>query len=317
MELSLHYRAAIVSLFDGNLVPFLGAGINLCDRPAGLQWTAGQSEYLPSGYELSQYLAQEFPCPVQDVANLAHVSQRIEVLLGSGPLYDRLRAIFAKDYPLTSAHAFVARLSRDVRAEAHRFRIGPQLIVTTNYDDLLEQAFTRENEPFHLLTYLADGPHRGRFVHTAPDGSRCVVERPNEYDRVSNGTVLLKIHGAVHKQESAEDSYVITEDDYIDYLSRVDLASLVPAPVLAKLRYCHFLFLGYGLRDWNLRVILHRIAMDRSRSYQSWAVQRNPEPLDQQFWLMRRVELLNVHLRAYIDGFERAIEAYIKEGHCR
>ena len=29
--------------------------------------------------------------------------------------------------------------------------------------------------------------------------------------------------------------------------------------LVEKLRRCHFLFLGYELQDWNVRVILHRI----------------------------------------------------------
>ena len=44
----------------------------------------------------------------------------------------------------------------------------------------------------------------------------------------------------------------------------------------AKLRKSHFLFLGYGLRDWNLRVILHRIAGEQRLNYKSWAIQRHP-----------------------------------------
>ena len=53
---------------------------------------------------------------------------------------------------------------------------------------------------------------------------------------------------------------MITEDHYIDYLTRTDLVESHARDVTAKLRKSHFLFLGYGLRDWNLRVILHRIA---------------------------------------------------------
>ena len=75
-------------------------------------------------------------------------------------------------------------------------------------------------------------------------------------------SVILKIHGAVDRSspDGEDDSFVITEDHYIDYLTRTDLANLVPITLAAKLRRSHFLFLGYSLRDWNLRVILHRIA---------------------------------------------------------
>ena len=55
------------------------------------------------------------------------------------------------------------------------------------------------------------------------------------------------------------DNYVITEDHYIDYLSRSPVESLVPIQILDKLRDSHCLFLGYTMRDWNLRVFLKRI----------------------------------------------------------
>ena len=46
---------------------------------------------------------------------------------------------------------------------------------------------------------------------------------------------------------------------YIDYLSRSPIESLVPVQILDKLRDSHCLFLGYTVRDWNLRVFLKRI----------------------------------------------------------
>ncbi len=69
------------------------------------------------------------------------------------------------------------------------------------------------------------------------------------------------------------DSFVITEDHYIDYLTRTDISNLLPVTLAAKLRKSHFLFLGYSLRDWNLRVILHRIWGEQKLTYKSWAIQ--------------------------------------------
>ncbi len=41
----------------------------------------------------------------------------------------------------------------------------------------------------------------------------------------------------------------------------------------AKLRRSHFLFLGYEMADWNLRLILNRLWGQRPIAYRSWAVQ--------------------------------------------
>ena len=72
----------------------------------------------------------------------------------------------------------------------------------------------------------------------------------------------MKVHGAVERHGHAdawEDNYVITEDDYIGYLSDSPIGQVVPTTCSTKLRYSHFLFLGYAMRDWNLRVFLQRI----------------------------------------------------------
>jgi hypothetical protein len=33
-----HYDAILRAIADGRLVPLLGAGVNLCGRPKGVQW---------------------------------------------------------------------------------------------------------------------------------------------------------------------------------------------------------------------------------------------------------------------------------------
>jgi hypothetical protein len=87
--------------------------------------------------------------------------------------------------------------------------------------------------------------------------------------------VILRLHGAVDRVGSEWDSFVITEDHYIDYLTRADISNLLPVTLAARLRRSHYLFLGYRLRDWNLRVILHRIWGQQRLTYKSWAIQQD------------------------------------------
>jgi hypothetical protein len=47
--LDSHYKTVIKAIIDGRLVPFLGAGVNLCGRPLDAAWLRGQN--LPSGGE--------------------------------------------------------------------------------------------------------------------------------------------------------------------------------------------------------------------------------------------------------------------------
>jgi hypothetical protein len=188
--------------------------------------------------------------------------------------------------------------------------------VTTNYDDALERAFAQAGEQVDVVTYIADGGHRGQFTHRAPDAEPVVIERPNEYRALSLELrpVILKVHGAVDREDRDRDSYVITEDNYIDYLTRTDISTLVPVTLAAKLRQSHILFLGYGMRDWNLRAIFHRIWQERRRGYASWAIQLGPAPIEQAFWQKRGVEILDVALETYVAELGRAAEALAGSG---
>ena len=186
-----------------------------------------------------------------------------------------------------------------------------QLIVTTNYDDTLERAFRAAGESFDLVYYVADGEQQGKFMHASPDGKVRPIDKPNKYLSVSpdQRTVILKIHGVVDRANRERDSYVITEDHYIDYLASKDIAQQMPTKVLEKMSWSHFLFLGYGLRDWNLRVILHRIWGEQKFKYKSWAVQPKPQPMDREFWAKRDVEILDASLEEYVDALSERVNA--------
>ena len=100
----------------------------------------------------------------------------------------------------------------------------------------------------------------------------------------------------------------MTEDDYIDYLAHAELASVVPVTLAAKLRRSHFLFLGYGLQEWNLRVFLRRVWGSDRVDYRSWAVHPGPGPIVRELWRARGVETYDVALDEYVDELRRRIE---------
>jgi SIR2-like domain len=294
-----HYRILTKAIAEGRVVPLLGAGVNLCGRPSEAEWQHGR--YLPSAVELAAHLADSFDFPPDELKDLLRVSQYVAVMLGSGPLYDELHWLFDSDYQPTRVHTQLAAIPAFLRRHG---LIRYQLIVTTNYDDALERAFSAAGEDFDLVIYIAEGQHRGKFLHVPPDGRSRLIERPNEYTALSlaTRTVILKLHGAIDRRDAERDSYVITEDNYIDYLTRTDISNLVPVTLAARLRKSHFLFLGYSLADWNLRVILYRIWGEQALTYKSWAIQSNPKAIEEGFWRKRGVEILHASLEEYIDA---------------
>lgn len=294
-----HYGYVAEALQRGRVVPLLGAGVNLCE-PERRQWQMGKN--LPDGSELAQFIAAMCTYPGKDSADLLRVSQYAQVKRGDGSLYDRLHDVFAARYGYTVVHDFLARLPGRLEASGGASR--HQLIVTTNYDDALEQALTDAGEPFDLVWYTARrlGPH-GLFMHKPHGGAPRPIERPNEYHLpVDERTVILKIHGAVSRTGEIDDSYVISEDDYIKFLTHTSLQELIPSTLLAKLFTSHILFLGYSLQDWNLRVILHQIATQRDLSRDSWAIQKQVEEVDRTLWDCRDVRLHEVALDEYVDA---------------
>ena len=325
-EITEHCRQIVEELKCGRVVPFLGAGINLCgfDRAPGNAELWETKGWLPNGTELSRHLAHRFSYndPATDW-DLMRVSQYASVVSGAGPLYDELQKLFARDYPLTSIHNLLAKMPAALRGMG--CAAGLPLIVTTNYDEVLEAAFLLAGEPFDLVSYFIERENqRAKFWHlphasehmqkradaTALDAAPWqVISPPNAYAQlpVNQRTIILKIHGAVDRADKDQSSFVITEDDYIDFLSQMDFANPLPKMLAAMMKDTHFLFLGYGLRDWNLRVVLQRIWGAQKRSYNSWAIQLNPQTIDRKSWAKRNVDLLDMRLEDYVPLIENAI----------
>ena len=162
-------------------------------------------------------------------------------------------------------------------APEHLRRLGReayQLLVTTSYDDALERAFDEAHEPYDLVVFVgARGPHRGRFVHVPlrrrpagvpPDPRPERVRRPPDRrsPASSTRTIIVKLHGGTadlgREWRTVRDNFVITEDDYIGYLTEGPVEGLIPVQILDKVRESHFLFLGYRMQDWTRRVFLQR-----------------------------------------------------------
>jgi len=283
-----HFEDVTRSMFAGRVVPVLGADVA----------------------QLTRSLAQRFGYPDDDGGlTLPRVAQYVAVMRGSGPLYDELHELLEADLPPTPVHRFFASLPPLLRERG----VPHQLVVTTSYDTALEQAFQDAGEEFDVVCYLAAGRDRGRFCHIAHDGTGTLIDQPNTYAvelSLERRPVILKLHGQIARTATREwESFVVTEDDYIDYLARTEVAGVLPVSLAAALRRSHFLFLGYTMADWNLRVILHRLWGDQPLSYRSWAVQPEAKPLEREFWRRRDVDVLELSFEQYTETLSRYLTA--------
>ena len=280
-----HVRDVARELLAGRLIPVIGDDVSA----------------------LTEQLVRQFEVP-NETSHLPHVSQYVAVMRGAGPLYDALHERYAGPGKPTSSQRFFASLPPILRAQG-----APcQLLLTTSYGLGLEQAFVDAGEEFDVVAYVADGRDRGKFCHVTSTGEAQVIREPNTYAQLSleRRTVILRLHGHVDPgPERSFESFVVTEDDYIHYLGNGELTSVVPVSLVAKLRRSHFLFLGYVLRDWNLRVVLHRVWGDQRVNYRSWAVHDEPVPLEEAFWRQRDVAVVHRSVDDYVQALAGAIDA--------
>ena len=309
----------VTAILKGNVTPLLGAGVNLTTRPAAQLWKdKNRIQFLPNGAELAEHLAAEFHqpgapkcdtqgCRVRDQLpspDLLKISQTVQVQQGDIPLLQTLSDVFKATFPLSVTHRFLARIPRLLKDE--RPEVRHQLIMTTNYDDLMEQAFAAESQDYDLLWYQAGGPNRGRFLHKPPNGPAIVLpEQPNDYAYpfFAERPVILKLHGTA-ADETGDGSYVITEDHYIEYLSRVDHRAL---PKTLVKRWINLLYLGYSLRDYNLRVIVRRLQQADNRERVSWTVLNSASPDEIEYWAKNQVKVILADLNDYIPRLELAL----------
>lgn len=105
--------------------------------------------------------------------------------------------------------------------------LNPCHIITTNYDNLLEQAMKKTRDRYFVVRRDEDLPY-------------------NRGERM-----LLKMHG-----DFASDNIVLTEDDYLDYAKNFPLIrSYVMSLFASKL----VLFVGFSYSDINLKYILRDV----------------------------------------------------------
>jgi hypothetical protein len=304
-----------------NLVVFLGAGANADDHEGPFREGAAM---LPDDTDLAEYLAAKIRLE-SGQRDLAQVAQHVRMIRGEPNVFRWVKQVVGVAPEPGPVHKYLARLPR--RLEELGFQKRYPMIVTPKLDLALERAFQEEGEPFDVAVYMAPGTeYAGRFVHL-PWGQvdPRPIMTPNEYTDFPivtdygelTRTVIVRISGAVDDLETGyrwKSNFLITEDHYIDYLGGRPAEEVVPTQILAKLRQASCLFLGYKIADWRLRVFLHWIWQgERLSGATCWAVERNPDVIERQFWQRSGVCLYKSRLTDYVGGFDRFLTEHREE----
>ena len=298
-------------LADGQVIPLLGAG-------ASLVGTSGPHK-LPDGSKLAdELICRMKPAyPGQATDGLARVAEYFEQTVFDRPaLFSYLRERFYQQ----QINAPLSRVAQ-LLAEMPNPELRSRFIVTTNYDNLIEQAFQKAQRPLCVITQNMRDPEHGasRVILKLPDGEvdqdDALMFQWNDDARFSPGTTyLFKMHGSADRSVGGEfDGLIITESDYVDFLVNAGgpVSPLFPPlSLLAAFTKRRFLFLGYSLEDWNfrafLRLLVLRNAVSKKGQLRHWAIQRSPEELDVQLWGKRNVNVFDADLLKFCDELATA-----------
>ncbi len=298
------YGAIAKALAAGRVVPILGAGASYSGRPAEARWNPRSPQFLPSGVELSRFLADETGFPAEEERErLAEVASYYEAFQTRATLRERLRQVLGPEAlagaAVPSLYGFLAKIP------------GPLLIVTTHYDTQIERAFQNAGKPYDLVVYQTDRKDLANAVLWWPHGAAQPETPPANALSIDleTTTVIFKMHGSIMPETDEWDSFVITETDYVEFVSRIAGKSAIPALFATHCRDRSLLFLGYNLRDWNFRTVLqslNRFVAKRVADYDqeeipSWAVDEDFSELEIKFWQKRGVCPHEIRIDEFIE----------------
>ncbi|BAI72895.1 hypothetical protein AZL_022570 [Azospirillum sp. B510] len=201
--------------------------------------------------ELVQRLNAKVAAPGRIRANLTAVAQFIETRKHRKTLEILLNEIFRQTVPPTPAHALLAAIP------------APPLLVDVWYDAVLDGLLSADaGRSWGQIQGVSHPQSTGEWVrYYAPDGSEATAEAAAAWD-----SVLYKPSGAV----TPAGNYLISDSDYVEILTEIDIQTPIPAIVQERRAGRHFLFLGCRFDHEIQRTFARQIAKRSSGSH--WAV---------------------------------------------
>ena len=250
----------------GKCILFLGAMAS-APSPEGSRFEYKNAP--PSGAELSRRLAARCEYPDEDETNLQRVS------------------LFYQFRPGGSRHSLVKAIKEEITGPEivpspalHMLAALPfPIVITTNYNHLfdiaLARANTRDGRPKQPIVRIYD-PELTALPEVVP------------LDPLEEKPILLKLHGDIDKPESI----VVTEEDYIRFVQKMAVAHYHPIHenIRARMNSWPILFIGYGLKDYNLRLLFRTLRwhVDVANFPLSFSV--DPYPDNLVVWVWERGE---------------------------
>ena len=264
---------------------------------------------------------------------LLAVASYAEYVLQRQPFWDELKTIFQPFATPTRIHKLVARnAGRYVGQNQADPQADDYLIITTNYDVLMETALKDAGVPHYVITVPRVSPvvqiefSTGTQAYLGLDANKYEKLERSTRDRMTNTgfppanflgiqkarpmAALYKIHGCLPPppERPTEDSVVISDEDYVWFLNQDAKGGVVPASVKTLMQGKTLLLLGYSFSDWNIRSLYKTIVEYRGLLQGSQgrdqAVMLDVNPYDTSFFQDKQIDILETSLDRFCEELE-------------
>lgn len=160
------------------------------------------------------------------------------------------------------------------------------------------------------------------FLDVKPDTAidfydRTGPSRPNLQDPTPDAPLIYNLFGSLNRP----DSLILSDDDRLEFLvSVITDTPKVPPTVTAALRNPKqsFLFLGFSLHQWRLRLLLHVLASAGRRSRKSFAIELERSKLDPETCMFyergQRIGFLDMGLGQFTEELKHRVALESAEG---
>jgi hypothetical protein len=275
--------------------------------PAEL-FSTGEEEQL----QMLQLLAKvtRIANPPEALTSIASYFERLE---GRKDLWELLKQVISSKKTPTRTHKLLAEAAN---YHLHQKGAGDYLVITTNYDCLMEKALDDPDlkVPYVVLTTRKGDPKVLIRCSENVDNRDLLRDRywnksyPSSFvlSKSQSLVIIYKMHGCLHPDLSFEDEgLVISDNDYVDYVSQMSKIGIIPATVSELMRDKRLWFLGYSLSDWNVRSIYETVKLKSNpdgKNLSDYSVMYSVGDFESLFFEKNNITIFQASLNEFVDG---------------
>jgi len=259
-------KPLIEQIKEGNVVLFLGSGAS-----SGAKHPKNISP--PLGNQLSNLLVEKFLSAEYKDQSLQYTSE-----------------IAVSEYDLLTVQQFIYDIFEPFQPSDDHLKIPNYVwksIVTTNYDYIIERAYSQNKASVQTLAKFIKNGERVR------DKLKFVTDLP-----------YYKIHGCISDINDVDTPLILTPDQYITHKKNRDRLF----HRIQEMAYEYtFLFVGFSFADYDIRTILLELSKLKESRPRSYMVGPNIRDEETRMWEGKKISSIKSTFSEFIFQLEKVI----------